>query len=115
MKELDGGQRATFAAPWKKVTAPPNYIAMVVDEQFINQASSQSSRQRCKGVLLTWMLPDDLVNVSAVLSKGEPTASLKEVVSHLRVSRSAVEVEGHPAARAHMHAACGWLGRSGML
>ena len=84
-KELDGSQRAKYAAAWKKVTAPPDYIVAVVDEQFINPSSSHTSRVRSKGVLLTWMLPDDLVKGEPTASlKGEPTASLKELVSHLR-------------------------------
>ena len=44
--------------------------------------------------MLTWMLPESIVDVSAVIAKGEPTASLGEVVERLRASSSVVEAWG---------------------
>ena len=46
----------------------------------------RSSRLKVTWALLTWILPLDFVDTSAVLDDGEPTASFDQVVERLRQS-----------------------------
>ena len=83
---LDSVRRAHVAVAWVKASTPPAYIARVIQEQFIDPGGSSGSiRTRTKGILLTWMLPEDFGSVSKVFAAEEPTA-LTEVVRLLRAS-----------------------------
>ena len=89
--ELDSSRRAQVAVAWMKASAPPAYAAKVIQEQFIDPGGGGGCvRTRTKGILLTWMLPDDFAGVTKVFADGEPTA-LVEVVRRLRGSAALQE------------------------
>ena len=46
----------------------------------------RASRMKATSALITWILPLDFVDTSAVLDEGEPTASIDQVVERLRQS-----------------------------
>ena len=85
-KELESEQKRVYTQLWSRLTQPPPYIASFVLEHLIQPQPTGGARVRSRGALLTWILPDTFVDVSAVVGKGEPTAPLRELTRLLRTS-----------------------------
>ena len=94
-KLMDADLKKQLTRGWGDLCEPPTYIAKLLSDMFLTTTggnSRQTSSLRSSSVLLTWNLPDDFVDVSGVMSEGEPTASsegeptasLDEVVERLR-------------------------------
>ena len=82
-REVTVDERAKIAKAWLKAAEPPGYVAKIVEEFMANKPGSRlNARLRCKGALLTWMLPKGKVDISKVVAQ-EPTA-LSEVLDGLR-------------------------------
>ena len=89
-REVTVEERAKIAKAWLKAAEPPPYVAKIVEDLLVSKPLTRPvGRIRCKGALLTWMLPKGKVDISKVLAQ-EPTA-LSEVLDGLRADSNVQE------------------------
>ena len=89
-REVTVEERAKIAKAWLKAAEPPPYVAKIVEDLLVSKPLTRPvGRIRCKGALLTWMLPKGKVDISKVVAQ-EPTA-LSEVLDGLRADSNVQE------------------------
>ena len=89
-REVTVEERAKIAKAWLKAAEPPPYVAKIVEDLLVSKPLTRPvGRIKCKGALLTWMLPKGKVDISKVVAQ-EPTA-LSEVLDGLRADSNVQE------------------------
>ena len=111
-KDLEPVRRAELARHWSELTCPPPFIHKVIKESFIDVTAAHPGgifKQRTTGALLTWILPETVLDLSIVIRKGESTASLDGIVAELRTSSEVQKLWGDILEHGHkcMHLAEG--------
>ena len=82
--------KRNLARRWAELCQPPPYILQQTKDMFVSADGAyrplRASRMKATSALITWILPLDFVDTSAVLDEGESTASIDQVVGRLRQS-----------------------------
>ena len=81
--ELQPQTRIRYTRLWSRLSDPPKWVLPVVYEFFMNSKAATICKLKSKSALLTWMLPEGLVDLKPALSdKAEPTAASLEALVH---------------------------------
>ena len=77
-------EKSTLAHKWLEVAKPPKYVVNMMVQHFKPDEGKQAKKkEKCKGLLLTWILPDTVLPKLSLPPAGT-RATLDELVAHFR-------------------------------
>ena len=84
---LTQDEKSTLAQKWLEITRPPKYVVNAMTHHFKPNERQQAKRkERCKGMLLTWILPDTVLPGLSLPPAGT-RSTLNDLVTFLRSNK----------------------------